>query len=244
MIVTALDWPRPRRRRARRWLWRSVRLGIVLGGIVLSLGAAYEAGRSQADTESVRLLGDLDSQRTLNRQLDAKLADAQQREIEASRAAAARTPASDPLQPTPIAGLMALVRGKLAEGVEPARLGAAIAGVTRDRHCDPAIEAHRIILKTPVSQDATRAAFAGGLFTVSGQGISVRDAAGLPEAWFDPAQPVQLEIRMSDGTSVSASGVLPLSHALVRAQHRYDLTARADRRRGMVALSVEVCAYP
>ena len=126
---------------------------------------------------------------------------------------------------------MALVRGKLAEGVEPARLGAAIAGVTRDRHCDPAIEAHRIILGTPVSQDATRAAFAGGLFTVSGQGVSVRDAAGLPEAWFDPAQPVQLEIRMSDGTSVSASGVLPLGHALVRAQHQYDLTARADRPR-------------
>ncbi len=242
MIATTLG--RSRRRHGRRWLWRSLRLAVVLGIIVLSLGAAYEAGRSQSDTEAARLLEDLQNQRELNRQLDARLADLQQRWAEASRAAASQPTPVDPVEATPTAGLMALIRSKLADGVEPARLGVAIEGVTRERRCDPAVETHRIVLGTPVSRDATSAAFAGGRLTVSGKGVSVRDAAGLPEAWFDPAQPVELEIRTSDGATVGASGLLPLKHAIVQASHEYALAAKAGQRRGVLDLSVQVCAYP
>ncbi len=242
MIVTTLG--RSRRRRGRRWLWRSLRLAIILGAIVLSLGAAYEAGRSQSDTEAARLLEDLQNQRETNRQLDARLADLQQRWAGASSTAAPQPTTVDPVEATPTAGLMALIRSKLADGVEPARLGAAIEGVTRERRCDPAVETHRIVLGTPVSRDATSAVFAGGRLTVSGKGVSVRDAAGLPEAWFDPAQPVELEIRTSDGRIAGASGLLPLKHTIVQASHEYALTAKAGQRRGVLDLSVQVCAYP
>ncbi len=224
-------------------MWRATKLGLGAAGVILSLGAAYEAGRSQSGTEVSRLLDEAQDQQELNHQLGARLAEAEQ-QLSDARASARGPAASGPQGGAPTADLAALIRAKLAEGVPEARLSAAIGAVSRERHCDPAVETGRLVLRTPVSRDATSARLAGGFLTVSGQGTSMRDPQGLPEAWFDPAKPVDLEIALSDGTSEKVSGPLPLTHAVVRSAHEYDLSAQPSPRRGVLEVSLRICDYP
>ncbi|MDF1585195.1 hypothetical protein [Marinimicrococcus flavescens] len=211
---------------------------------VLSVGAAYRAGLSQNAVEIGRLLADLEDQREVGRKTSVQLAALEQK-LERERAAAASPPpvtAED--LPPPIRPLALLVQRKLAAGVEPARIAQAIDPLARERSCAPGTETRRLLLATPISRDSGAARFAAGPFEITGKGVSVRDAQGRAEAWFDPAQPVELALRGPGGAADSVAGVLPLEHGVVLDGKEYLFRAEASRRRGFVELYLQVCDYP
>lgn len=232
------------RRRRRRRLLTGILLGLVLAGIyVLSVGAAYRAGVSQSAAEIERLLADLDDQRELGRKTSMLVASLEER-LAGTRAQmqeTRRVRAAD--LPPPVGPLAVIVERKLAAGVEARRIGEVLAPLSRERRCAPEVETRRLLLATPISRESGVSRFPGG-FAITGKGVSVRDAQGRPEAWFDREQPVELALQGPGGITQALAGVLPLEQGVVMDGSEYLFRAEASPRRGFVELSLKVCDYP
>ena len=78
---------------------------------------------------------------------------------------------------------------------------------------------------------------------MTGEGESARNEMGLPEAWYDPAQPVRLEFRMLDGTSTSIEGIVPFTHqmAVDGKEYRFSIVQGAPR---FLEMTAQACPLP
>jgi hypothetical protein len=139
-----------------------------------------------------------------------------------------------------LARMVELSARKLSEGVSIDRLLFIVEKTSVPRSCTTP-EVKRFVLPTPLYKGAnTQVAFANGQVVVSGEGVPSRDAAGNPEAWYDPTKPVRLRIVVNDGEPVELSGPLPLEHVAMSQDRDVKLRISAGAR-SFVEVQGEVC---
>ncbi len=142
-----------------------------------------------------------------------------------------------------LAKLNELVARKLAEGVNPDRMAFVIEQTSNPRSCSRA-ETKRFVLPTPIYKGAnSQVAFADGAITVSGEGVPARNTGGSPEAWYDPAKPVKIQIIDASGKTVDMEGVLPLERTLITADKEVRMTV-APGARSFVEVTGTICRFP
>ncbi|MCS6879041.1 MAG: hypothetical protein RMK73_03045 [Geminicoccaceae bacterium] len=230
-----------RRRQQRPWLFLLV-LAAGLGAGFLALGTAYLVGLAQGERERARLSTELEAAREDMRAAVARAAALEERLVRAMRAggpAPARAPTRPELEP-----LVQLLEQRLAEGVAADRLARAIRALPRAPVCDATIEAKTVPVAITPNRDAGTRSFAGNRFAVSARGVPAKSPTGRAEAWFDPAQPVELTIREAGKDPQIAAGPLPLQQAFVLERREYRFSARAGDRRGVLEVRLEICDYP
>jgi hypothetical protein len=232
-----------RRRRRHRTLWRVVRF---VFGLMAVLGVGvygYQVGISAGHARSEQLEADLVRFQRANVDLRDRIAVVDKRS-EAAEAAlddmreryAADMPIGD------VADLLAQVRAQLDAGVDPERLAFLIetAGLNA---CQSTPVTKRFMPRTPISTGPRGFIRFDDRITVTGEGESARNEMGLPEAWYDPAQPVRLEFRMLDGTSTSIEGIVPFTHqmAVDGKEYRFSIVQGAPR---FVEMTAQACPLP
>jgi outer membrane murein-binding lipoprotein Lpp len=234
-----------RRRRRRRVRWRVFRWLLVLGFIAAAVGLAYETGARVAQ----RTVTDLNDQiRSLTLKVD-ELETQSQAQTAQIAAAAARAdewqqryrqdvPAGEVKQ------LFEAVQVKLGQGVTAERLRFVVEQIERQRACEQGPQVKRVLVRTPLEDGTERpAAFTNGSMTLSLSGASARDAAGNPQAWFDPSQPVTARLTRRGGKSLDATGALPLHRSMVDGDREYRLSIVAAPR-GFAQVTLERCRFP
>lgn len=234
-----------RRRRNRRFRWTLAKWALALCLIGVAGVSAYESGSRLAEREVDRLEQEIAS-------LDETVADLRrqnaewQRNAETQRAEAAawRERYDRDVPAGEIKELFDQVRAKLDAGVDPARLAFVIGAASNKRDCDEEPQSKRFILRTPLYEGTQHTvSFGDGEITVTGEGVSARDSAGNPEAWFDPAEPVTVRLVHIGGETQEVSGILPLNPSLVVGDTEYRFTIVTGGR-GFVEVAMVRCSYP
>lgn len=231
-----------RRRQQRLWLLL-VAVAAGLGLSFLALGTAYLVGLAQGERERQRLMLELEGAREEMRAAVARAAALEERLVRATPSGAAVAPARPLLRPE-LEPLVPLLEQRLAEGVAPERLARAIRAVPRERVCDVPIESKTVAVAITPNREAGTRSFAQGRFVVSARGTPAKSPSGRTEAWFDPAQPVELTIREAGKEPHTAKGPLPLQHAFVVERREYRFLAQPGERRGTLEVQLEICDYP
>lgn len=234
-----------RRLRRRRFYGRLARVALVLAALGTALGYAYQVGASKAEAVIAQLREEIERLQASNVALGERLT------VAAQAADAARTRARALEQRYAVEvpqgierELLARVERQLAAGVPPERLAFLIEQSGPQREC-AAPETRRFVVRTPINQELGAAVgFAGGRVVVGGDGTPARNAQGLPEAWFDPGEPVTLRFRTLDGRTETVEGVLPLHHAMAVGGREYRFSVTGSDRRGFVDVAAQSCAFP
>lgn len=234
-----------RRRRRRQFRQRMLRWVLALAVIAGAGVYAYQTGGRLAEKD----VASRDEQiRTLTDRLDGLQEQAQ---MAAAERDAARTQAEEwqqRYQRDVATGetreLIALVQAKLAEGVSAERLRKAVEHVDVRLECDPHPQVRRLLVRTPLAKGAdSPVTFGGGAVAIAVSGASVRNAAGAPESWFDPKQPVTIRITAAGGKTSEIAGVLPQQQVLSAGDREYRLSIAAASR-GFAQATVEQCRMP
>lgn len=137
-----------------------------------------------------------------------------------------------------------LLRERLASGVKPERLQQVIAATSNVRNCSSP-ETKRFIVATPLSKKEknSEVSFGSGLITISGMGASAVNPNGGKEAWFDPQQPLNLNIAVRNGKQETKTVTLPVQHSVVQGSTEYRFTINSSAR-SYAEVTADQCAYP
>lgn len=242
MSLGLRDARRAERRRRRR---RAVTVLLVLGGLVLLGGLAYESGSRLAQLETDALRGEIDQQRRMIAALQQQLAqtDALRQQAEARVREWEERYARD--VPTGTArALFVKVQERLKEGLAPDRLALVLSNATDGTKCDREQETRRFQLPTPISRGGQTSVSFAGAIVVTGEGQSARAADGAPHAWFDPAAPVTIAAIQPGGARTETTGTLPLTFSVVRGANEHRFLVTESELRGFVSVTAERCDYP
>jgi hypothetical protein len=229
------------RRRRRHQAWWSVIRFLAAVVAVLAVGIyAYQVGVSANQAHTAQLEADLVRFQDDNLDLRDRIALATEQSAEAEAALesmrqryAADIPSGD------AADLLAQLQEQLAAGVAPDRLAFLIEAAGLDA-CQSEPVTKRFMPRTPVSTGPLSSVRFDDRITVTGEGESARNEAGLPEAWYDPAQPVRLEFRTLDGAVTSIEGIVPFTHQMVVDGKEYRFSAmRGDTR--FLEMTAQAC---
>jgi hypothetical protein len=202
-----------------------VRWAVALVAIAAAGTFAYDVGLRQNSHRVTELRAQVDD-------LFLRLQALQQRntELQASvivieeRMRGAQQQSQDDVQSGPLADLLARIREKLKAGVEIERLKFLVDAAANTSSCDEASATKRFMVRTPLSAGANDSVgFADGAITVTARGVSMINAQGKTEAWFDPGQPITLSFARLGGSAMEVSGTLPLHAAVVvgDSEHRF-----------------------
>jgi hypothetical protein len=140
--------------------------------------------------------------------------------------------------------LLDLASGKLEGGVGMERLNFLIRSAQNERSCDNAPSTKRFFVGTELYSGANDSvSFANSSITITAKGVSAKDSAGNVEAWYDSAQPIDVNFTIIGGKTFEQSGKLPLHHSVVvkDSEYRFSLT---EGPRGFVIISGDRCDYP
>jgi hypothetical protein len=234
---------RSRRNEERRKHLFAATLRLAIAAAVFGVVAyyAYEAGFRVAASEVA----------SLKEEVKQAVATAQTRETqaEADRAALveARKQADDykalyeQEKPTDdLRDLTAILRGKLAEGMDAHRLGLAIKSARNPRGCE-VLGTKKFLVRTPHykgPEAITLARFDD--MAISAEGVG---ANGGHEQWFDPDRPVTVRVSASGAKTAELAGNLPIEHALAVKNSEYHFTVTAANARGWVEVLTERCDF-
>ena len=239
--------PRNRRARRRRFGWGLLFWTVAGALLTTATLASYRIGRSQGEVEIARLTADLAAQREHNRQTILRLAEVEQQ----AEAAVARHARLVRLQrdqaPSPeLRRLTDLAAERLRAGVPAARLEFVLAQASVDAVCEREVESRRVVVHTPASTGAiASAAFFENRVIVTSEGVAVRAADGTPGQVFDTAQPVTLRFLEIGGEVATATGPLPLAHALAVEGQELRFAVRASERNpAELEVSAQRCQLP
>lgn len=230
-----------RRRRSRLLKWLFLLICVTAGGVAL-----YESGAALAQGEIRRL------QEETSR-LSAAAAEAERHNLDLMAAAEqARLEAREwqrryeqDVPKGPPRQLYSLIVEKLAAGVPEDRLAFLIRAAGADQSCANSPATKRFLIHTPVSGSIRQSvSFADNAITVTGEGEPALNAAGHPEAWFDPAKPVTLLFSRLGGKTSRLAATLPLHHSVVLGDHEYRFTVTTGDSRGFVNVTADRCAFP
>jgi hypothetical protein len=232
-----------RRRRRRAFYGRLLQFLLTVAAVVAMGGYAYQVGVSASQSRSEKLEADLLRFQESNLELHDRLAVTTQRAGQAESALATlRRRYAEDVPQDELALLLAQIRSQRAKGVAYDRLALLIDAAERPASCEPPAT-KRFVPRTPVSAGPVSYVRFDDRITVTGTGESARNDAGLPEAWFDPGQPVRLAFRTLDGEVVSVEGVVPLSHRMVVGDREYRFSVVPGERQ-FLEVSGQACAFP
>jgi hypothetical protein len=233
-----------RRRGQRGAYWTTFRFLLGLGAVAAVGGYGYQVGVSASQAWTDKLAADLQRFQEDNLGLRDELAQA------ALSASTARM-ALDNLQrrydaevPAGVlADLLEQIEGQLRAGVEPERLAFLIGAAGQEADCVEAPVTKRFRPHTPITTDPVSAVRFGERITVTASAQSALDGNGQPEAWYDPARPVQLVFRTLDGREQRIEGTLPLAHRMLVDGLEYRFSAIAGPT-SFVELTGQACPFP
>ncbi|SDD81588.1 hypothetical protein [Rhodospira trueperi] len=137
-----------------------------------------------------------------------------------------------------------MINRLLEAGVSADRLAFLIQAAETPADCDPSPTTRQFFVRVPdqgVSGSAV--AFADRRVTITATGAGATDEEGRPEAWFDPAKPVEVLFSRLGGETEAVEGVLPVHHAMVVDGAEYRFTVRASRP-GFAEATATRCAFP
>jgi len=140
--------------------------------------------------------------------------------------------------------LLKSIQERLAQGVSRERLAQVIALAQDRESCEPLADTRRFVVQNPVYAGANdTVSYAENAIIVTATGESEVNAAGQPEAWFDPAKPVTVFFTRPGGETTSTVGVLPLHHAVVvdDLEYRFSIVAGS---RSFAEVTGQSCVYP
>lgn len=138
--------------------------------------------------------------------------------------------------------LLVLAGDLLAQGVAAERIGQMMERAGRKVDCSGEPATRRFLVRTPIYRGANNAVtFANNAITVTASGASATDSSGNPEAWFDPALPINIRFTEIGGTPQEINGVLPLHHSVLWHDGEYRFSLVAAEQRGFVNVSAEHC---
>ena len=137
-----------------------------------------------------------------------------------------------------------LIQQRLNDGMPPDRLTFLIETARKDRSCAGNPTSKRFLAQTPLYKGANDSvSFADNTVTVTAIGDSARNESGSPEAWYDPAQPVNAQFTVIGGETFETAGKLPLHHAVVVNAQEFLFTLTAGDR-GFINVAADRCDYP
>lgn len=142
----------------------------------------------------------------------------------------------------PMQDLTRLVREQLTQGMAPERLAFFIKSARPPTDCtDP--ETKRFVVSTPsYAGPDSSASVADGAIIIKGKGASASNREGKAEAWFDPAQNVEITFASTAGTE-KKRGVFPLRHSVVVGNREYRFTIE-EGAKSFAKVVYDSCAYP
>ncbi len=142
----------------------------------------------------------------------------------------------------PMQDLTRLLREQLTQGMAPERLAFFIKSARPPTDCtDP--ETKRFVVSTPnYAGPDSSVAVADGAVIIKGKGASASNRDGKAEAWFDPAQNVEIVFSSTAGTE-SKKGVFPLRHSVVVGNREYRFTIE-EGAKSFAKIVFDSCAYP
>ncbi|MAU40349.1 MAG: hypothetical protein CMF31_01890 [Kordiimonas sp.] len=140
--------------------------------------------------------------------------------------------------------LLTLINKRLDEGLPSQRLAQVIATLSPTQKCEDTSQLKRFIVPTAILTTGSGVvSFEKGLLTVSGKGRPSLNAEGKPEAWYDPAQDVDISFTLPGGETQKISGTLPLHHTVILGDTEYRFTLSAGNR-SFMAVALLKCSYP
>lgn len=234
-----------RRHRQQRRRWLLVKWAVGLGAVALAGLFAYDTGLRLAEARVEDLNAEIAALTSRVADLDQELA-AQRAAVEAAKTEAStwRDRYARDIPAGELKRVVDTLRGRLAEGVPADRLRFVIDAVSRTRDCPGRALTKRLSLRTPLSRrDDDTVSFGGGSVVVSGSGMSAQNAAGNPEAWFDPAREITLHLVHVSGKKETVSGILPLQQSLIAGENEYRFSVVGGSR-GFVEVTGETCRFP
>ena len=233
------------RRRRRREAWWSVIRFMAAVLAVFAVGIyAYQVGVSANQARTAQLETDLARFQHDNLDLRDRIAAAGKQSADAVAALdsmrqryAAEIPSGEGAE------LLGQLREQLAAGVEPERLAMLIEAAGMEDQCQSEPMTKRFMPRTPISTGALSYVRFDDRITVTGEGESARNDAGLAEAWYDSAKPVRLEFRTLDGGVTSVEGVTPLTHRMVvdGKEYRFHAVSTGPR---FLEVTAQACRLP
>lgn len=142
----------------------------------------------------------------------------------------------------PMQDLTRLVREQLTQGMAPERLSFVIKSARPPTDCtDP--ETKRFVVSTPgYAGPASSVSVADGAVIITGKGASASNKDGNAEAWFDPAQNVDVVFVSKTGEE-KKTGALPLRHSVVVDNREYRFTIE-EGAKSFAKVVFDSCAYP
>jgi hypothetical protein len=233
-----------RRRGRRQGYWTVLRFLLGLAAVAGVGGYGYQVGVSANQAWTDKLEADLQRFQQDNLGLRDELAQAA---LSASNAETAleelqrRYRAEVP--DGELAALLEQVEGQLRAGVDGARLAFLIDAAGQDAGCVEAPVTKRFRPRTPITPDPVSAVRFGDRITITATAESAIDASGQPEAWFDPAKPVQILFRTLDGRELKVTGSLPLAHRVLVDGLEYRFSAIAGPT-SFVEITGQACPFP
>jgi FtsZ-binding cell division protein ZapB len=239
-----LQETRNRRRRARRWAL--LKWMLILAALGAAFYFAYETARQLARIEVERLEdrvaeleAELDEAAEEKSQLRAELEEARQSLQDWKERYQAEVPEGE------TARILSQVRARLDNGVPADRLAFVVNNASPHRSCDRGPVTKRFIVQTPLSTGAGGSvSFADGRITVTARGDSASNAQGQPEAWYDPATPVEATFARIGGADETVEGTLPIHHSVVIGDHEHRFTMTESESRAFALVTWERCDYP
>ncbi|WP_448187551.1 hypothetical protein [Azospirillum sp. sgz301742] len=228
----------------RRFLGGFVKLGLV-AAMLLGTGLfAYQMGVEQMKGRDASLREEVSTLSRQKAELEL-LAGQMQNAAKAAEARAADVEArlKRDVPTGELARLAKLVGERLTAGLDPARLAFVIEQAQTQRNCQQP-DSKRFMLPTPLLKSGNRSTtFGNGTITVTGEGMSARNAQGQPESWYDPGQPVRIRIVTQGGKETVVAGPLPLHQSVVvdQTEHRFTFTAGP---RSYVEVTADRCPFP
>lgn len=142
----------------------------------------------------------------------------------------------------PMQDITKLVREQLTQGMAPERLAFVIKSARPPTDCTEP-ETKRFVVSTPsYTGPESSASVADGAIIVKAKGASASSKDGKPEAWFDPAQNVEVTFTSAGGTEVK-KGALPIRHSVVAGNREYRFTIE-EGAKSFARVVFDSCAYP
>lgn len=142
----------------------------------------------------------------------------------------------------PMQDLTKLVRQQIDQGMAPERLAFVIKSARPPTGCtDP--ETKRFVVSTPsyTGPDSSATVADGGII-IKANGASSFNKDGKAEAWFDPAQNVEVSFISPAGTEVK-KGAFPIRHSVVHEGREYRFTIE-EGAKSFAKVVFDSCAYP
>jgi len=139
--------------------------------------------------------------------------------------------------------LIELLKQQLDKGVAKERLTSVILSARPPQNCSTP-ESKRFVVKTPVYKGpVSQSSISGGDVRVFGEGVSAQNQQGQREAWYDPAQAVEISFKARDGDAIVKSGVLPIYHSVVVDDKEYRITV-SNGAKSFANVTFDHCDYP